>query len=258
MKDGPNKDMGFSLTEVLLAVGTLAIGMIFVAGIFPAGLLLSTKATERTMASIVADEAFAKVRLRGVDLTRFNLVHDSHVLFETVSPLFDQNDFAYPSANDVLYGDKRYFWSAICRRTGPDPSSPVQVTVFVCRKTGPASSYLVRDPRPLSDMLYPYPWVRPMAVYVRVRQGAPPNVLTIDDLVAADSRDEAAFVGDGSIVVDDTSGRLYRVLRRDHPNIVTLDSDWLGVTPGFVWVVPPPARGGRYPCIAVHQKVIQF
>ena len=48
---------GFSLTEVLLALGTIAVGMTFVGGTFLVGIYFSTIATERTIAAVVADEA---------------------------------------------------------------------------------------------------------------------------------------------------------------------------------------------------------
>ncbi|MHC4240718.1 MAG: type IV pilus modification PilV family protein [Planctomycetota bacterium] len=54
---------GFSLTEVLLAIGILAIGMVSIAALFPAAIHSSTTTSEPTVAAIVADEAFAKVRL---------------------------------------------------------------------------------------------------------------------------------------------------------------------------------------------------
>ena len=50
------KQNGFSLAEVLLAVCTLAIGMSFIGGTFLVAIHLSTVATERTIAAIVADE----------------------------------------------------------------------------------------------------------------------------------------------------------------------------------------------------------
>ncbi len=66
-------------------------------------------------------------------------------------------------------------------------------------------------------------------------------------------------------------GQIYRVLKRysDDPatplredEIILLDRPWdtgVGVvSPDKVWVVPPPVGGGRYPCIAIYQKVIRF
>ena len=41
---------GFSLTEVLLAVGILAVGMLFIASVFPVSIYFTTVATERTIA----------------------------------------------------------------------------------------------------------------------------------------------------------------------------------------------------------------
>ena len=65
------KNSGFSLTEVLLAVGTLAIGMIFISGTFLTGIYFATIATERTIAAVAANEAFAgklvtEARIRAV------------------------------------------------------------------------------------------------------------------------------------------------------------------------------------------------
>lgn len=69
MRNGRHNKSGFSLTEVLLAMGTLVVGMIFVAGVFPMAIQLTTIATERSIAAVAADEAFAKVRLYGVNFT---------------------------------------------------------------------------------------------------------------------------------------------------------------------------------------------
>ncbi len=136
---GRVRHSGFSLTEVLLAVGTLAIGMIFIGGTFLTGIYFSTLSTERTIAALVADEAFAKIRLYGIDPTNSSLASDQLVSFETLNPI-DAGEFAYPSTKTV--GEKQYYWSALCRPVLSDSTNRlIQVTVFISRKIGSGTTY---------------------------------------------------------------------------------------------------------------------
>jgi len=246
---------GFSLTEVLLAVGTLAVGMIFISGTFLTGIHFSTIATERTIAAVVADEAFAKVEIYGN--TRSGLLSGLYT-----GSCFDFNDvvlpplyeFAYPSNGN--FDEKQYFWSALCRAMYPGSVNRlVQVTVLVSRKIGANTQY--PDPaNPLNrNLSVPFP--RPIEVGV---SGAPgDNFLRIE-------AGREAFINDGCTIVESSSGRIYRVLERYAPpdkNLIRLDrplpagqidTPWSG----SIWVIPPPVGGGRYPCIGVYQKVIDF
>jgi hypothetical protein len=258
MRNRRHNKSGFSLTEVLLAVGTLAVGMIFVAGVFPVAIHFTTIATERTIAAVVADEAFAKVRLYGVDLAHPILRTDRQTPFEIV-PLripASPTEYAYPSTDDVV--QKQYCWSALCRPLGdvrgrgPGPFEStdrrVQVTVFVSRRAGTNLIYWNSESgNPDRD--------RPMAFPVLVAPAALPDQLRIQN------PDKKRFINDGSTIVDDETGRIYRVLKRQpHPNddVILLDGVWEGPGAPFrVWVVPPPDNGGRYPCIGVYQKVIE-
>ncbi len=61
------KQLGFSLTEVLLATGILAMGFMLIALVFPAGMKLTAMAAEKTLAPVIAEEAAALVRLYGLD-----------------------------------------------------------------------------------------------------------------------------------------------------------------------------------------------
>ena len=231
---------GFSLIEVLLAVGTLAIGMIFIGGTFLTGIYFATISTERTIAAVAADEAFAKIRLYGVNLTDPNLVVDQLTPFEALNTIAAE-EFAYPST--TILSEKQYYWSALCRQVGSDPTNRlVQVTVFISRKVGSATKYQGRAVN------------RPVPMRVAVSGTLGSDVLTIEE------PDKRTWINDGCTVADNQMGRLYRVLKRDAdaPNIIVLDRVWQGGLSDSVWVVPPPVGGGRYPCIAIYQKVIRF
>jgi len=235
---------GFSLVEVLLAIGTLAIGMMFIGGTFLAGVYFSTVSTERTIATVVANEAFSKIKLFGVDMADPNLVLNGQKLFYyQVKPLcaIDPNEFAYPSTRTLA--DKQYFWSALCRRDPSDPNNALVVTVFVSRKVGTATQY-VGPAGPLN-------WPVPMPIRVAGTIGS--NILTIAD--------DPRWIGEGYTIVEDGSGQKYRVVERGvNPAQVLLDPDtpWLGGN--LVWAVPPPlvrlaplVVGGGGPCIVVYQ-----
>lgn len=233
---------GFSLTEVLLAVGTLAIGMIFIGGTFMTGIHFSTIATERTIAATAADEAFAKIELFGVNLADPNLATDKLTPFETLNTI-TANEFAYPSTTGS--SEKQYYWSALCRPVySGDTNRLVQVTVLISRKIG-------------SGTVYPGGVSRPTPVQVSV--STVPGVGN-ENMLLINSPAEQSYINGGYTIVDNRTGMLYRVLRRetDAPNTVVLDNVWQGGTADSVWVVPPPVGGGRYPCIAVYQKVIRF
>ena len=236
------KKSGFSLTEVLLAVGTLAIGMIFISGTFLTGIYLSTIATERTIAAVVADEAFAKIKLYGIDPADTDLAVDQLISFETLNPIA-ADEFTYPSIK--TRSNKQYYWSALCRRENSDDNNRlVQVTVFINRKIGGGTIYSGGATKPV-----------PVKVGVSTVLGASDyKRLTIN--VAG----EENLINDGCTIADNQTGRLYRVVQRDAnvPNIIQLDRAWQGGSTGTVWVIPPPVGGGKNPCIAVYQKVIRF
>ncbi len=226
---------GFSLTEVLLAVGTLAIGMIFIGGTFVAGVHFSTIATERTVAVVAANEAFAKIKLFGVNPGTNG---------QTVFSLSDSNEFAYPST-PTDPAKKQYFWSALCR---PVDASGVQVTVFISRKVGAGTKY--HNPANSSNINSAIPY--PMPVEVSVRETGNADELRITEA------GKVNWINEGYTIVEDATGHIYRVIKRstEQQDIIKLNSPWQ--SGNSVWVVPPPFGGGRKPCIAVYQTEISF
>jgi len=233
---------GFSLTEILLALGTLAIGMVFVGGTFLTGIHLSTIATERTIAAVIADEAFAKIRLYGLDMTDPDFSSSQLTGYQSLTPIAEK-EFAYPSTDMPL--NKQYYWSALCRPVVSDPNNRlVQVTVLISRKVSTAT-------------MYPGGSSRPVPVLVAVSPASGPGN---ESRLAITNPAEQTYINDGSTLVDSQTGMIYRVLERDPdaPNTIVLDRTWQTGTAQSVWVVPPPVDGGRDPCIAVYQKVISF
>jgi hypothetical protein len=237
--------LAFSLMEVLIAVGTLALGMLFIASVFPAGVYWTTVASERTISAVAAEDAFATIKLYGLRFTDPNWSGSGQTPLEAVSPISSYSyEYAYPS-DGVNLNLKKYWWSAICRKVDPlDPCS-VQVTVFVSRKVGTGTKY--------PNLIDPN---RPIAVPVTVGNGGRNDELAITG--------NKTYINDGCTIVDGLTGQIYRVLERYPGNdmFIRLDKDWqrgVIVAPyDNVWVVPPPVGGGRYPCIAVYQKVMRF
>lgn len=247
--------------ETLLAVGTLAVGLLFIGGTFMTGVYFSSVSTERTIAAVVADEAFAKIRLydlapdaNGLSATRF-------VPYEQVRTI-PASEYLYPSTGESSAG--QYSWAAICRRAEAN-SRLVQFTVFICRQSGADSKYWA--PKSGAAAVGFDTSDRPRPVRITIAQDAASQstgVVTIVDAVATDGIDERAFINDGSSVVDDATGQIHRVLERfaAQPDRIKLNlsrpGGALSVPADSIWVVPPPVSGSRAPLVAVYQKVLRF
>jgi Tfp pilus assembly protein PilV len=255
------RQAGFSLTETLLAVATLAIGMMFIAGTFLTGAFFSTMSTERTIAAVAADEAFAKIRIYGLDPNNAGLKTDGFVPYEQLVTIQPEQHL-YPSTTQEPA--RQYSWAAICKGMGAG-SRLVQCTVFISRATANASYWSRKNG---ADWPQLETKDRPRPVRVNIVQDAAPadaSEVQIKDAISSDTIDELAFVMDGSILVDDRTGQMYRVLERyaNQPDKVKLDRSWTGGAigapdGGWVWVVPPAVSGGRDPVVAAYQQVLRF
>lgn len=193
----------------------------------------------------------------------------------------DTGDFLYPSAAMPAGQDRNYHWSALCRRVG---AKEVQVTVFVTRKIAAASQYRAWDYAAGAFAPLANPWPKPIPVSVDFTYSAvdqfqnqqlvltdpQPNIQGYAGFTLADCR---YFFDDGYTIVDDLTGKIYRVLEvkdadgDNFPDTLVLMDDWewighplapTGSETRTIWVVPPAIGSDRYPCVGVYQKTIRF
>ena len=248
---------GFSLTEMLIAIAILATGLLFVAGTFPVGIYFTVVAAEKTTAAVVADEAFAKIKLYGVG-NPGTLSADEQISVETLG-IIPPIEFVYPST--ILPADQQhqYSWSAMYKRI-PGTFNLVQVTVFVNRKVGTGSTYWpVTYPLDATIGSTPVLWPQPVSVNVVSVPSFPDQLKIVSRAVTPD---ENTFINDDYKIVDDKTGHIYRVVERNPDgaglDVIRFDRIWQDSTPASLWVVPPPVNGGRWPCVGIYQRVIRF
>lgn len=251
------KNSGFSLTEVLMAAGILSIGIMLVATMFPAAIYLTTVASEKTMAAIIADEAFAKMKLYGIDVNN-NSDSDAYFVYsERMTSKIDSNEFTYnPDGRE----NPQYCWSALCKKIAiKDPCDlRYYVKLYVARKTTPGLQYIkegIPNP-PLTD------WPIPVSFAVKAMPAA--NQLQINgDYFATNKINPPP----STAIVDSITGRIFRIISRDDINL-TLDRDWDKDIPAptAVWFLPAGVAGtgsnqkviGRNPDIDIFERIIDF
>lgn len=272
------KNKGFSLTEVLLAAGILVIGFMLIAGTLPVGIKLTAIGTERTIGATAADEAFAKVQLFGLrkpipvawpadpNVHCVDYIGISHQSFLTSNNI----EYNYPST-DIRPDVKKYHWAAMCKYNMVDYGlDTFQVTIFVSRDTGLNTKYPYGDYGGIFS-LADYP--RPIPVVVQPVDAAD-NVIAVGSGMWADrihvlttgpTDPMGRAITDESVLLDDRTGQIIRVLEReDDPTFVTLEAALFEVdaapplVPRYVWVLPPANGSGRYPGVGVYQRTISF
>jgi prepilin-type N-terminal cleavage/methylation domain-containing protein len=259
---------GFSLTEVVMALGILAVGIIFIAGTFSAGIRFAGVTSERTIASVVADEAFAKIKLHDLNLRPVSPImipippiqanQQTMLTSAYFNVRFDPNEFFYPSTDPTVQGweEKRYFWSAMARLV--DVNS-VQVTVFICRRVGANPKFPDPDGQAIVGTMDGYSkW--PLPLKIGLGAGSRRDILEMSD------PNIFRFINEGYTLVTEARGDIYRVLERVDtdpsdslaPHLLFLDRPLEQALPVDVWVVPPAIKANRYPCVAVYQKLMYF
>ncbi len=271
---------GFSLIEVLMAAAILAIGFMLILGTFPVAVGLSARATQSTIASAAANDAFSKVELYGIDFGRFHKDITYNFIYNGSDDNQDLDNFDigynnslemfYPTYESVDKNDIKYNWSAIGRLVDPNDYM-VEVTVFVSHKIAPSTRYhrgKASDSTPASGT---EPWPEPIRVAVSI--GNRDNILKF-----VNSSDEDLIIA-GSTIVDDRTSRLYRVVDRFEQSgnwYIVLDRNWeynwcdkdgnwqdasgnpFTFNPRFVWVIPPGIGVNKSPCVGVYQRIFNL
>jgi len=248
---------GFTLIEVLISAGILSVGFMLIAGAFPVGVKLTSMATERTIGSVTAQEAIAKIKIYGLDMSYRNpyYVDTSDPVDDglTYGRCFDYSNIAlldweaitaappylgfipvlppeyeyyYPSTN--LVAEKKYHWSALCRYLSYEQSSrssQIQATIFVSRLGGPGLMYPA-NPIPedslVSGLVPPteleYP--QPYMIQGIIRDPDDARKLTIPD-------DYITYFREGAVIYDDINGYLFTIQKPTGADmIVELDRGW--------------------------------
>jgi prepilin-type N-terminal cleavage/methylation domain-containing protein len=237
-----NKQSGFSLTEVLMAVGILTVGMLLVATMFPAAIYMTTVASERTMAAIVADEAFAKIQLYGIE----DASNDPNKCFDwgdemLIANKIAESEFEYPSV-DPCSNSSQYYWSALYKKKNDIlGDKEYLITVFVARKTNPGLTYISNSG---SGSSRPVPYE-----ITGLNELKDSPELTI-------SAGNEKLVNPPAKIIDNATGKLYAVVKRNDAD-VTLDRP-LEENIADIWLIPPSETGGKNAGIEVYQRIIKF
>ncbi|MCK4960320.1 MAG: prepilin-type N-terminal cleavage/methylation domain-containing protein [Planctomycetes bacterium] len=201
-------------------------------------------------------------------------------------PIIDllKTESLYPSIPDHLYRtdatapdpagadpelEPRYCWSALCKRTSGFRPRSVQATVFVSRRGVGAAKYPYwKEP----DLANPSgSWTttdRPVPVPVEVEaSGTSPT----DTIMITDS-DLAGYITENSVLVNSRDGRVMVVLRVEVDRLTIVLKDkvfaFIPTVKSSCWVIPPavkyqkssdpPVVGGRYPCVEIYQRDLDF
>ena len=281
---------GFTLVEVMLAAGILVIGLILVAGAFPLGIKMTANSTESVIGSVVADEAFAKIRLNclPVDIGKwgantgylstssFTIFQNELLLYQAKTtpayPILDE-DLAWPSADTGE--QKHYYWSALVKKVPSSfsLSTPMQTLVFVCRITGAGVQYpnpfdLNRNIAGVDDLIY-----IPKPIYIQVDTSVlPTNVETIKTLsLYSDGSNDyddielLEYIPDDAVLVminaiNSSEVLMLEVLEVDTANNVITFKDGIlsNKVNSYFWVVPTAKDSTRNPLIDIYQEQISL
>ncbi len=241
-----------------MAVGILAVGIMLVATVFPAAIYLTTVAAEKTMAAVIADGAFAKMKLFGIAYDNNDISPGDPFFVYSVRMIkknkIDPNEFIY----QVSGSPAQYSWDAVCNKFNDDPCDMRYIVkLFVARKTNLSLDYIAEVGPPVVFLNWPTP--------ISVRVESDPNLSKRQLKISWSVFSQTINPPPSTVVVDADSGRLFRIVKRDN-DILTLDRDWDSDLnpPNTIWFMPCGLTAahdkfvGKNPDIDVYQEIIDF
>jgi len=255
---------GFSLVEVLIAMGIFAVGFVAVAAMFPAGAILQRETVADVESQMVARNATALVRTHRVtfkakgpaDLTETSGsgVLEPVTLMAGASAKLTNGwklgDRGYPTAQQTTQ-DRKYYWLPMIRRTKtPATKFNWVFVVFVLRRDASANYSFPAGP------------TSPVGTWANSADG--PTIPKVIGVAAAAANGRFTFtnrlypetaagtpdqvrVGD---FVADQDGVVYNVTAADATGITIAGSMTANPT-ATLWYAPPPQAGASSPCTRV-------
>ena len=277
---------GFSLVEVLIAMGIFAVGFVAVAAMFPAGAVLQRETVANVEAQMVARNASAfmrSVRITfspdgsfGADLRETSgsgqlqpLVSASPNVSTRLQSYWPKPDRGYPTSR-VSVDDRKYYWVPFLRRTSvlPDPGNANEKVIGLA-KNRTDFSMLVFVMRRDGNYKFDFPgtpYPAPAGTNANAADGPTvPKVFGVTATVTATDRFDFANrlfsqttagradqvrVGDW---IADNNGFIYKVKSADATGCVVIGGIPKGPSDGTVtvWYSPPPAPGAASPCVRI-------
>lgn len=280
---------GFSLVEVMIAMGIFAVGFIAVAAMFPAGIILQKQTMSDVESQLVARNAAAMVRAREITFKPDGPVGDlpgqvdirdiSGNANGTLQPILNNTsatgisqtgnaslslgtrwslgDRSYPMSQGLVNG-RKYYWVPMIRRTkNPASAADWVVLVFVLRRdTG--SNYSFTPSPGFSNPSFANVNDGPdIPKVVGVDATANGNYFNLgskkNDLYPAGGDNQADQVRPGDWVADN-NGVTYQVIEADANGFYVTSNIPPTVAPATVKVwYAPPSEGKSSPCTRIIQ-----
>jgi len=236
---------GFTLIEVLIAIGIFAIGLIAVASIFPVAILLQKQTVQEIEATHFGENARAIVAAKGFVSGSWSLIaNDGNGVVEKMEELTGDDPMDDWSLADRSYNtlestdERRVFWTPLCFDSDPSSDNAWQVFVFVVRSERDMSYGTPGSNAAIANSLDP-------AYVPRVKRM---NV-TINGLNRFDFTNDPRVLRPGERIVD-AAGTIYTIHEADDSGVEVdgaipddLDNNGTPDSTIDIWYAAPASPG---------------